>query len=173
MSAESSRQRWLLLSLWLAVSAWGIGLGAKLFELTVLIHAWAAIPPQSFSLLPYGPRWPNNPGDFFQPLSAVLVLACIGTLVAGWQTTTSFKRLLWVPLVILIVIWAATPTIFWPMIQELYWASTGKHPLDTQAATALANKWILYDWFRTIFIAAGFSASLYSMSKQSNAFSAA
>ena len=173
MLSESSRQRWLLVFLWLAVAAWGIGLGAKLFELTVLIQAWAANPPQSFSLLPYGPRWPNNPGDFFQPLSAVLVLTVIGTLVAGWRTTASFKRLLWVPLGALILIWAATPTIFWPMIQELYWASTGKNPLDTQAATALAYKWVLYDWLRTAFIALGFSASLQAMSTRSAAFSAA
>ena len=173
MPSESSRQRWLLVFLWLAVAAWGIGLGAKLFELTVLIQAWAANPPQSFNLLPYGPRWPNNPGDFFQPLSAVLVLTLIGTLVAGWRTTASFKRLLWVPLGALILIWAATPTIFWPMIQELYWASTGRNPLDTQAATALAYKWVLYDWLRTAFIALGFSASLQAMSKRSAAFSAA
>src|SRR5436309_15842923 len=47
MKTISARHRWLLFFLGLAVSAWGIGLGAKLFELTVLIPAWAANPPQS------------------------------------------------------------------------------------------------------------------------------
>ena len=103
MKTISARHRWLLFFLWLAVSAWGIGLGAKLFELTVLIPAWAANPPQSLNLLPYGPRWPNNPGDFFQPLSAALVLATVGTLVAGWKTRPPYKGLLWLSLGALIL----------------------------------------------------------------------
>ena len=41
MKTILARHRWLLFFLWLAVSAWGIGLGAKLFELTVPISAWA------------------------------------------------------------------------------------------------------------------------------------
>jgi hypothetical protein len=52
MKTILARHRWLLFFLWLAVSAWGIALGAKLFELTVLIPAWAANPPQSLNLLP-------------------------------------------------------------------------------------------------------------------------
>src|SRR6266567_3784963 len=104
MKTISNRHRWLLFFLWLAVSAWGIGLGAKLFELTVLIPAWAANPPQSLNLLPYGPRWPNNPGDFFQPLSAALLLATVGTLVAGWKTRSRYKTLLWLSLGALILV---------------------------------------------------------------------
>ncbi len=172
MQTSLARTRWLLLFLWLSASAWGIGLGAKLFELTVLIPAWAANPPQSLNLLPYGPRWPNNPGDFFQPLSAALALATVGVIVAGWRTTPRFKTLLWVPVAALIVIWASTPTLFWPMIQELYWASTGKRPLDGAAATALASQWIFYDWIRTGFIGLGFFASLQAMSVRSTAYGA-
>ena len=119
MKTISARHRWLLFFLGLAVSAWGIGLGAKLFELTVLIPAWAANPPQSLNLLPYGPRWPHNPGDFVQPLSAALLLATIGTLAAGWKTRPPYKSLLWLSLGALILIWASTPTLFWPMIRDL------------------------------------------------------
>jgi len=169
----SARHRWLLFFLWLTVSAWGIGLGAKLFELTVLIPAWAANPPQSLNLLPYGPRWPNNPGDFFQPLSAALVLATIGTLVAGWKTQSRYKALLWLALGALILIWASTPTLFWPMIRDLYWASTGKQPLNSEAAAALAHQWIFFDWIRTALIAVGFVASLLAMSRNADAYSEA
>ena len=96
MQTSVARKRCLLFFLWLAVSTWGIGLDAELFELTVLIPAWAANPPQSLSLLAYGARWPNNPGDFFQPLSAALALATLGVIVAGWQTLARFKTLRWI-----------------------------------------------------------------------------
>jgi hypothetical protein len=91
MRTNSSRARWLVIFLWVSVSAWGIGLGAKLFELVVLISAWAANPPASLSLLPYEPRWPFNPGDFFQPLSGLLVIGTVGALVSGWNTSRTYK----------------------------------------------------------------------------------
>ena len=53
--------------LWFSVLCWGIGLGAKLFDLIVVAAAWGAAPPASLALMPYGPRYPINPGDFFQP----------------------------------------------------------------------------------------------------------
>ena len=42
--------------LWISVIAWGVLLGAKLFDLRVLVGAWSASPPESLSLLPYGPH---------------------------------------------------------------------------------------------------------------------
>ena len=62
-----SSERLTRLFLWLSIFGWGVGLGAKLFDLIVLAGAWSAAPPASLSLLPYGPRYPLNPGDFFQP----------------------------------------------------------------------------------------------------------
>ena len=49
--------RFLLLRffLWVSVIAWGVVLGAKLFDLLVLAGAWSAAPPESLSLLPYVP----------------------------------------------------------------------------------------------------------------------
>jgi hypothetical protein len=43
-------------------------------------------------------------------------------------------------------------------------ANTGKQPLGPEAATALAGKWILYDWLRTALIAVGFVASIKAIS---------
>ena len=59
------------------------------------------------------------------------------------------------------------------MIRDLYWASTGKQPLDSQAAAALAHQWIFYDWIRTALIAVGFVASLLAMSRNADAYSEA
>ena len=172
MNSGSAGGRWLGIFLWISVTAWAIGLGAKLFELVVLIPAWSAHPPDSFSLLPYGPRWPFNPGDFFQPLSALLVVGTVGALIAGWRSVRSYKRWLWLSVASLVLIWAATPTLFWPMIEALYFASTGAKPLGEVAATQLANQWILFDWIREALIAIGFVASVRAISTQSQAYGA-
>ena len=173
MNAGSSRVRWLVIFLWASVFAWGVGLGAKLFELVVLIPAWSANPPASLSLLPYGPRWPFNPGAFFQPLSLLLVLGTLGALISGWKTSRTYKAWLWASLISLLVIWVATPTVFWPMIRDLYGASTGARPLTEAAAKSLAAQWIVYDWIRTAFIAVGFVCAIRAISTLDRAYASA
>jgi len=155
--------RWLIVFLWISVAAWGIGLGAKLFEFTVVISAWAADPPASLSLMPYGPRYPNDPGDFFLPLSILLLIGTVGGLVCGRKTLRSYKPWLWVPLASLLVIWLATPTLFWPMIRDLYHAGTGARPLEASAAQGLVGRWLVLDWLRTVFIAVGFGSSIQAL----------
>lgn len=39
-------------ALWFAAIAWGVLLGAKVFDLVVLAGAWSAAPPASLRLLP-------------------------------------------------------------------------------------------------------------------------
>ena len=76
----------LRIFLWLSVLGWGVMLGAKLFDLRVLAGAWNAAPPESLSLLPYGPRFPVDPGTFFLPVSPTTLVAALGALIAGWNT---------------------------------------------------------------------------------------
>src|SRR6188474_3170375 len=83
--------------LWLSVTAAGIGLGAKLFDLLVVATAWGASPPASFVHLPYGKDYPIDPGTFFQPLSASILIGIIGALVSGWRSVE--RMWLWVPLI--------------------------------------------------------------------------
>jgi hypothetical protein len=64
----------------------GLVLGAKLFDLRVLVGAWSLSPPESLSLLPDGPRWPVDTGDFFIPLSGGYLLACLAARIASWPT---------------------------------------------------------------------------------------
>jgi len=158
--------------LWISVAAWGIGLGAKLFEFTVVISAWAADPPASLSLMPYGPRYPNDPGDFFLPLSILLLIGIVGALVCGRTTLRSYKPWLWVPFVSLLVIWLATPTLYWPMIRDLYHAGTGAQPLEASAAKSLVNQWLVLDWLRTALIAVGFGSSIQAVSSSHRAHGA-
>jgi hypothetical protein len=149
--------------LWLATFAWAIGLGAKIFDLVVLAAAWGASPPASLKLYPYGHAWPINPGTFFQPLSAILLIASAGALISGWKTTPNLKRWLWLPVIALTLIWIATPTIFWPMINDLYAVAHGKITRSDPEVQAIVHKWFVGDWLRIVAIAAGFFGSVKTL----------
>lgn len=152
----------LSIFLWVAVLGWAIALGAKLFDLVVVAGAWSASPPASFALLPYGRRYPIDPGDFFIPLSVLVAVGSVGALVAGWKS--SVRLWLWLSLIMFLVIWALTPTIFWPMIHQLYGTAIGRVTATEAESVQLAHRWLVWDWFRLVVIAIGFVASVRAMS---------
>jgi hypothetical protein len=161
------RARLLRIFLWIGIIGWGVGLGAKLFDLLVVAAAWGAAPPQSLSLMPYGKLYPVNPGDFFQPLSVLLVVGAVGALVAGWRSPKVYRIGLFVPVIMLVVIWMLTPTIFWPMINDLWGVHKGTLSLSDAQVTALVHEWFVWDWLRTALIAAGFASSVQSLATAS------
>ena len=150
--------------LWCSVFGWGIGLGAKLFDLIVLASAWGAAPPASLALMPYGPHYPLNPGDFFQPLSALMVVGILGALISGWKTPLQYRIWLWMPVISFLIIWVFTPTVFWPMIRELYGAGSGKVVKSEAELILLVRRWMIWDWLRVALIALGFLASVRALS---------
>jgi hypothetical protein len=158
--------------LWISVLAWGIGLGAKLFDLLVVARSWGASPPGSFARLPYGPGYPLNPGGFFQPLSIVMALGIVGALVTGWRQPRQVRLWLWVGTAAFVFIWAITPTVFWPMIDQQYAIATGRLAASPAEAIALAARWTRWDWFRIGLIAAGFVASVRALTATSSAAAA-
>jgi hypothetical protein len=159
-----SRQQLTRTFLWMSVIGWGIGLGGKLFDLIILAGAWSATPPASLVLLPYGPRFPLNPGDFFQTLSLLLVVGMLGALISGWKTRFAYRVWLWLPVLAFLVIWIFTPTVFWPMINELYGAASGKIARTDAQLIVLTRRWIIWDWFRVGAIALGFISSIRAIS---------
>jgi len=169
---QVQENRYLVVFLWLSVVAWGVGLGAKLFEFTVVISAWSADPPASLALMPYGPSYPYDPGDFFLPLSILLLIGSAGALVCARNALRSYKIWLWVSLASLLVIWLATPTLFWPMIADLYYAGTASRPLEASAAQTLVNRWLVLDWLRTALIALGFVSAIQVISLRYRAYGA-
>ena len=150
--------------LWFSVLGWGIGLGAKLFDLMVMAGAWGAAPPASLALMPYGPRYPMDPGGFFQPLSALMLVGIVGALISGWRTPLEYRMWLWVPVIAFITIWICTPTVFWPMILELYGAGSGRIKRSDTELVLLVRRWMIWDWFRVALIAAGFLSSVRAIS---------
>ena len=150
--------------LWVSVLGWGIGLGAKLFDLIVVARAWGAAPPASLALMPYGPHYPLNPGDFFQPLSALMVVGILGALISGWKTPLQYRVWLWVPVITFVIIWIFTPTVFWPMIRELYGAGSGKIVRSDAELKLLVRRWMIWDWLRVAVIATGFVSLVRAIS---------
>jgi len=150
--------------LWVSVLGWGIGLGAKLFDLIVVARAWGAAPPASLALMPYGPHYPLNPGDFFQPLSALMVVGILGALISGWKTPLQYRVWLWVPAITFVIIWIFTPAVFWPMIRELYGAGSGKIVRSDAELRLLVRRWMIWDWLRVAVIATGFVSLVRAIS---------
>jgi len=164
MNKENSNFRLLRVFLWLSVVSSGIGLGAKLFDLIVVAGAWGASPPDSFRHLPYGPEFPVDPGSFFQPLSALILIGYLGGLVCGWNTNA--RRWMAGALGTFVIIWAITPTAFWPMINEMWEVYRGRLVRSEIETSALVQRWIIWDSFRIVLIALGqlFSLKAFSLS---------
>jgi hypothetical protein len=154
--------------LWISVLSWAVALGAKLFDLIVVAGAWSAAPPASLALLPYGPRFPVNPGDFFLPLSILILIGVVGALITGWKAPLRLRVWVWLPAVIFVIIWAATPAIFWPMNHDLYYGSIGKVVITDAELAQLARRWVAYDWVRVGLIAVGFISSIRAISIPAN-----
>ena len=139
MTKAPARRRLVAACCWMSAIGWGVALGAKSFDLLVLASAWGRSPPSSLALLPYGKSYPVDPGDFFQPLSVWLLVASVGALVGGWRVPGMLRRWLVLPVVVLLVVWVLTPTIFWPMINDLWAVARGRLAMSDAATAALAS----------------------------------
>jgi hypothetical protein len=160
------RQTWTRSFLWISVIAWGCLLGAKLFDLQVLVAAWSASPPDSLNLLPYGPRYPVDTGEFFIPSSAALLVSTLGALIAGWRTPTNYRVLLAVSLLAIFGTLILTVTIFWPLNAAL-WAVAQGSPNAVQehdSIIRMVREWVALDWVRVAIGTAGFVASIRAIS---------
>jgi hypothetical protein len=104
-----------------------------------------------------------NSGDFFQPLSAVMALGILGALVSGWRTPLQLRFWLWLGFIMFLIIWAITPTVFWPMIHELYGSAIGRISRTDAELVQPAHRWVVWDWFRVVLIAIGFVASVRAL----------
>ncbi len=161
----TSRERATRTFLWLAALVGGPLVGAKLFDLLVLAGAWAAHPPQSLAMMPYGKAWPVDTGVFFIPFSAAMLIAGFGALTAGWRTPWRYRWLLCIPSIGIFVLLVLTVVCFWPMNAALFFH--GVHsPKDTIAdaeSVVMAARWVQLDWVRVAGAAVAFVAALRAL----------
>jgi Domain of unknown function (DUF1772) len=160
------QQKWTRAFLWISVIAWGLLVGAKLFDLRVLVGAWSASPPESLILLPYGPQWPVDTGEFFIPSSATLLLATFGALIAGWRTPVYFRILLALSATMILAVLILTVTEFWPRNAALWRAAqaTPNALHDHVAIIKMVHDWVVLDWVRVAAGCVGFLASIRAIS---------
>lgn len=160
------RARLARVFLWVSVLAWGVLLGGKLFDLRVLVGAWSASPPESLALLPYGPRFPVDTGDYFFPSSVALLVCSIGGMAAGWTTPWRFRILLVLPAAMLAVTLAFTILWFWPANAALWAVARGAPNAiqDPDEVASLVRRWVSYDWVRVALGVIGFVSSIRAIS---------
>lgn len=160
-----SRVRITRAFLWLAALVGGPLLGAKLFDLVVLVGAWGANPPGSLAMMPYGKAWPVDTGVFFIPFSAGMLIAGFGALIAGWRTPWRYRWLLFIPSLGILTLLVLTVISFWPMNAALYYHGVGS-PKDTitdAQSIVMVRHWVQLDWLRVAGAAAAFVASLRAL----------
>ncbi|APZ97467.1 hypothetical protein BWQ93_02375 [Sphingopyxis sp. QXT-31] len=161
----ASRQKVTRAFLWLAVLAGGPLLGAKLFDLLVLAGAWAASPPASLAMMPYGKAWPVDTGAFFIPLSAAMLIAGFGTLTAGWRTPWHYRWMLCLPSIGILLLLILTVVAFWPMNAALYYhgVHSPKDTITDAQSIVMTKQWIALDWLRVAGAAVAFVAPLRAL----------
>jgi hypothetical protein len=99
--------------------------GRQAVDLRVLVGSWSASPPDSLSLLPYGPRYPVDTGEFFIPSSGALLLSSFGALICGWQTPLKYRVWLVLPALLILVTLIFTVLWFWPQNRALWHVAIG------------------------------------------------
>jgi hypothetical protein len=162
------RIRLLRAFLWLSVLAWGVGAGAKLYDLIVVAGAWSASPPESLSLMPYGAHYPVGPGQFFAPTSGATLIGAIGALICGWRTPSWYRRWLSLSAVLILALWVFTVIAFWPSNHALF-AAASSPPLTSEGRVELvhsAHQWIAFDWCRVAIMLGGFISAIRAISIQ-------
>jgi anthrone oxygenase-like protein len=162
----SWRARLTRMLLWISVLTWGILLGAKVFDLRVVVGSWSASPPESLSLLPYGPRYPVDTGQFFIPISVAVLLASFGALISGWKTPPRYRMWLVLSAAMILVCLIFTVVAFWPRNSAL-WAVANRSPTaiqDPAEVLRMVREWVTYDWLRVAMATVGFGSSVRAIS---------
>ncbi len=154
----------LPLFLWISVLGWGIALGAKLFDLIVVTGAWCSAPPRSLAFLPFGPSVRVGAGQFFLPVTFVVVTGAIGALIAGRATPVDYRIWLWSSAAPIAGLWLVTIPVMWPLNAALQTARRAGGAADRAKAIRAVRWWVVCDWIRVVLIGAGFAAAIRAVS---------
>src|SRR5207248_7712683 len=114
---------------------------------------WSASPPASLAFLPYGPHFPIHPGNFLPAAEPSDAVGCRGSAHLWMEHPWKYRVWLSIPLVMFLIIWILTPTVFWPMNHELYLAASGSSGRSDADVIEMARRWVTYDRLRVEMIA--------------------
>ncbi len=90
-----------------------------------------------------------------------MLIGIVGALISGWKSGERVWLL--VPVITSVVIWAITPTIFWPMISEMWSIHKARISRSEVEVLALARRWMIWDSIRAGLIAIAFLSSLRAL----------
>ena len=90
-----------------------------------------------------------------------MLVGIVGALVSGWKSVE--RAWLWVPLITFLVIWAITPTIFWPMINEMWAIHKVRVSRSEAEVLSLVRRWFVWDSIRVGLIAVVFLSSIRAL----------
>jgi hypothetical protein len=156
-----SRERILLISLWLSVVALTTWVGGTLYQMVVIVPLWSAAPPESVRTFFNGTDWNRTIFNFFGPPFIIARnVPLLAALVAGWHLPRHRRALLVAVLCFAGFAAIFTITFVYPINAVLFEQAGGTGSADE--IRALVRRWILLDRIRFLVGLVGFAALLHA-----------
>jgi hypothetical protein len=103
-------------------------------------------------------------GTSFSRLAHSFCWLLSAPFAVGGKTMRGYRLYLELSVGAFALIWLATPTLFWPLINAIYQVAHHKVAIGDVEALAMVRRWFFYDSIRIIVIAAGFFSAVRSIS---------
>lgn len=145
--------------LWVSVIAWGLWLGALVYEMNTVIPLWSSNLPQSAIEWNARPGFRFNPTPYYVPVALTTVFSSLLALILGWRTGGRTNWLLTSSLCSAGTL-AFTLLYFFEKNAVLFRGEyTG---LGGDEITSIANAWIAGNLVRVGIMLVGYFAALYA-----------
>ena len=157
----ATRERILLISLWLSVVALTTWVGGTLYQMLVIVPLWSAAPPESVRAFFNGTDWNRTIFNFFgPPFILARNVPIVVALIAGWHLPRH-RRALLVAVACYTGFGAFFTIVFvYPINAVLFEQAGGAGTADE--IRAMASRWILFDRIRFLIGLVGFAAVLHA-----------
>lgn len=143
--------------LWISIIAWGLWVGALVYEMNTVIPLWSSNLPQSAIEWNSRPGFRFNPTPFYIPVALTTVFSSLIALLLGWRTGGRPPWLLISSLSSAVTL-AFTLLYFFEKNDVLFRGENAG--LGGDEITSIANAWIAGNWVRVGIMAVGYFAAL-------------
>lgn len=153
--------------LWLFVIAFGIEIGAGLYETLVVMPVWALAPPDSvIAYFQYNVANPqfilNAGGRFWMHQTPLVGLLALLTLISGFRTRPEHRKWRILGAVLALIVVIATFAWFVPNLVRLF--SEEVLTMSRDEVTSVTTWWVRLNWVRVVVYSAGWLAALRALS---------